>query len=97
MAQRCELTGISVQSGNMISHSNRKTKRRFLPNLQSVSLPSEILGTDVHLRITVAALRSVDHNGGLDNYLLKTASAKLPPEAAKLKRALRKRQATKSA
>ena len=93
MSRRCALTGTGSQYGNNVSHSNRKTRTRFLPNLQHVSLVSEILGTNVALRVTAATLRSIEHNGGLDAYLLKHASRKLTPEAAKLKRQIAKKQA----
>ena len=83
-------------SGNNVSHSNAKTRRRFVPNIQAVSLKSEALGRNVSLRITVATLRTVDHNGGLDAYLLGTASAKLTEEGRKLKRAVKKATAGKS-
>jgi large subunit ribosomal protein L28 len=96
MARRCELTGKTVMSGNNVSHSNRKTRRRFLPNLQHVSLASEILGKNVSMRITAAGLRSVEHNGGLDGYLLTAKSNSLPPEALALKRLLRRVQKAKA-
>jgi large subunit ribosomal protein L28 len=95
MARRCKLTGTGVQSGNKVSHSNRKTRRRFLPNLRHTSLLSETLGKPVSLRITAAALRTIEHHGGLDAYLLATANSKLPEEAQKLKRQIKK--AAKSA
>lgn len=97
MAKRCQITGVGVQTGNKVSHSNRKTRRRFVPNLQSVSLQSEALGTSVTLRVTVATLRAIDHNGGIDAYLISTATAKLTSEAAKLKRKIRKAVALKKA
>jgi large subunit ribosomal protein L28 len=90
MAKRCELTGIGVQSGNNVSHSNRKTRRRFLPNLHRVSLNSRALGQVFRLRITAATLRSVDHNGGLDNFLLNTHSNHLTTTAQKIKRKIKK-------
>lgn len=90
MARRCELMGTGVQSGNNVSHSKRKTRRRFLPNLQSVSMHSNALNANVGLRVTAATLRTVDHNGGLDAFLLSTASAKLTIEAQKLKRKIKK-------
>lgn len=90
MARRCTLTGKGAQSGNNVSHSQRKTRRRFLPNVQNVSLRSDILGQAVRLKVTTSTLRSVEHNGGLDNYLLNTSSRKLTDEAVKLKRKLRK-------
>ncbi len=93
MARRCELTGIGPQSGNNVSHSNRKTRTRFLPNLHNVSLPSEVLGTNINLRITTATLRSIEHNGGLDKFLLKKAESKLSAKGAKLKRQIKRKLA----
>lgn len=95
MARRCEITGVGVQSGNKVSHSNHKTKTRFLPNLQNVSLMSDALGSTISLRITAATLRSIEHNGGLDGYLLSHSSLKLTPEAAKLKRQIQRKLAKK--
>jgi large subunit ribosomal protein L28 len=86
MARRCPMIGKGVQVGNKVSHANNKTKRRFLPNLQRASLMSDALGAVVRLRLTVNALRTVEHNGGIDAYLLDTADAKLPLEARRLKR-----------
>jgi large subunit ribosomal protein L28 len=97
MARRCQITGVGVQTGNKVSHSNRKTRRRYVPNLQSVSLLSTALNAYVKLRITVATLRSIDHNGGIDDYLLTTAAQKLTPQAVKLKRKIRKALAAKTA
>jgi large subunit ribosomal protein L28 len=93
MARRCSLTGTGSQFGHKVSHSNHKTKTRFMPNLQVVSLKSDILGTYVSLRITAATLRSVEHNGGLDAYLLNHSATKLTPEAAKLKRQIKRKVA----
>lgn len=97
MARRCQITGVGVQTGNKVSHSNRKTRRRFVPNLQPVSLLSDALGTHITLRVTVATLRTIDHNGGIDSYLLSTATARLTPEAVKLKHKIRKAIALKKA
>jgi large subunit ribosomal protein L28 len=99
MAKRCEMTGKGVQTGNNVSHSNRKSRRRFMPNLQQVSLISESLNQTVHLKISAAALRTIDHNGGLDNFLMKTHSAKLTEEARTLKKRIVKARelATKKA
>ena len=77
MSRRCELTGIAVQSGNKVSHSNRKTRTRFLPNLVQVTLTSDLLERSVRLRITAAALRSVEHRGGLDDFLVKAHELEL--------------------
>ncbi|AHA28330.1 50S ribosomal protein L28 [Candidatus Liberibacter americanus] len=72
MSRVCELTGIKVMSGNKVSHANNKTKRRFLPNLCNIALISDVLGQKYQLRISKHALRSVEHIGGLDQYLLKS-------------------------
>jgi large subunit ribosomal protein L28 len=80
------MIGKGVQVGHKVSHANNKTKRRFLPNLQQASLMSDALGAVVRLRLTVNALRTVEHNGGIDAYLLGTSNAKLPAEAQRLKR-----------
>ena len=86
MARRCALTGVGVQSGNNVSHANNRTRRRFLPNVQHVSLVSEALGAYVTLKLTAATIRTVEHNGGLDSYLLGTSNLKLTEEARRLKR-----------
>lgn len=96
MARRCGITGIGSQSGHKVSHSNRKTNVRFLPNLQHVSLASDALGSTVSLRVTAATLRSIEHNGGLDAYLLKHSERKLTPEAGKLKRQIKRKLAKKA-
>ena len=90
MSRRCELTGTGVQSGHNVSHSNRKTNRRFLPNIQKVSLASTALGRDVTLKVSTRALRTVVKKGGLDQFLLKTDDRKLPEEALRLKRRIKK-------
>ncbi len=90
MARRCELTGKGVLTGNNVSHAHNKTRRRFLPNLQRMSLMSETLGKTVRLRLTPYALRNVDRCGGLDAYLLATKDDKLSLEARRLKRRIRK-------
>ncbi len=86
MSRRCELTGIGVLTGNRVSHSNIKTRRRFLPNLNQVTLQSEALGRSFRFRIAAAALRTVDHRGGLDAFLLKANAANLSPRALKVKK-----------
>ena len=86
MSRRCELTGKAVLVGNLVSHSNHKTKCRFLPNLVNVTLQSESLGRSVRLRITAHALRSVEHRGGLDAFLGKARDAELSLRARRLKR-----------
>ena len=96
MARRCEITGKGVLTGNNVSHAHNKTRRRYLPNVQKRTLFSEILGS-VRLKLTAHALRSIEHNGGLDAYILTTANSKLAPEALKLKRRIKKAQAKKAA
>ena len=86
MARRCTLTGVGVQVGNNVSHANNKTRRRFLPNLQHTSLMSDALGTTVRIRIAASALRTVEHRGGLDAFLLSEPDKKLSMEALRLKR-----------
>ena len=93
MSRRCELTGKAVQFGNKVSHSNRKTRTRFLPNLVRVTLISDALGRGVRLRVSAAALRSVEHRGGLDNFLAKAHEAELSSGAAALKREIAKKLA----
>lgn len=90
MTRLCEITGKSVQSGNNVSHSNIKTRRRFLPNLHFFSLKSEILNCIVRLRLSANGIRTIEHNLGLDNYLLTTKSSKLSKEALKLKKLIQK-------
>jgi large subunit ribosomal protein L28 len=97
MARRCALTGKGVMTGNNVSHAHNKTRRRFLPNLQDVTLLSDALGEKVSLRISTRALRSVEHNGGLDAYLLKTANTKLTDDAVRLKRRIRRALSNKAA
>jgi len=93
MSRRCELTGKAVQTGNLVSHSNRKTRTRFLPNLCNVTLMSEALQRPVRLRIAAAALRSVEHRGGIDAFLLKARDTELSDGARALKREIAKKQA----
>lgn len=91
MARRCELTGKGVQAGNNVSHSNNRTRRRFLPNVQAMRLASDALGRSVRLKVSAAGLRSVEHSQGLDNFLLKQADDKLSLNARRLKRAIKKK------
>ena len=91
MARVCEVTGKGPMVGNNVSHANNKTKRTFLPNLQNVTLISEALEKSIKLRVSTHGLRSVEHVGGLDNWLVKTSEEKLSPRAAKLKRELAKK------
>ncbi|MBI1261641.1 MAG: 50S ribosomal protein L28 [Rhizobiales bacterium] len=86
MSRRCELTGKAVLTGNNVSHANNRTRRRFLPNLCQVSLISDALGRQYRLRITAHALRSVEHNGGLDGFLVKASDSQLSIKAQRLKR-----------
>jgi large subunit ribosomal protein L28 len=97
MARRCEVTGKGVQYGHNVSHANNKTKRRFLPNLRNVTLSSDLLSRSVGVKLSAHGLRSVEHNGGLDNWLLKTANEKLSPQMQRLKRAVKKATAAKAA
>lgn len=90
MSRRCELTGKGVMVGNNVSHANNKSRRRFLPNLNEVTLTSESLGQTHRFRISAAALRSVDHRGGLDAFLAKAADDELSAKALKLKRDIAK-------
>ncbi len=92
MSRVCELTGKGRQVGNNVSHANNKTKRVFLPNLQDVTLLSDALERSVKLRVSMHGLRSVEHVGGLDNWLLKTSDEKLSLTARKLKREIVKKQ-----
>ncbi len=92
MARRCALTGKDTQFGHNVSHSKRATNRRFVPNIQKVSLPSEVLARDVTLRISTRALRTVLKKGGLDRFLLTTDDLKLPEQALRLKRKIRRAQ-----
>ncbi len=93
MPWRCELTGKTRQIGHRVSHSNRKTKRRFLPNLLNVTLISEALGKSVRLRISANALKTVDHRGGLDAFLMKAKDTELSTRALELKRQVAKKRA----
>ena len=88
MSRVCELTGKGPMSGNNVSHANNKTRRRFLPNLNDVTLTSEKTGRAYSLRISAAALRSVDHRGGLDAFLAKAKDTELSDRAQKIKRDL---------
>ena len=93
MSRVCELTGKGRQVGHNVSHANNKTKRVFLPNLQDVTLISDALERSVRLRVSTHGLRSVEHVGGLDNWLMKTSDEKLSLKARKLKRELAKKLA----
>ncbi|MCW2338999.1 large subunit ribosomal protein L28 [Sphingobium sp. B2D3A] len=97
MSRICELTGRGRQVGHNVSHANNKTKRVFLPNLQNVTLISDTLERGVKLRVSTHGLRSVEHNGGLDNWLLKTSDEKLSLRVRRLKREIVKKVAVKAA
>ena len=86
MSRKCDLTGKTAQTGHKVSHSNRKTKRRFLPNLVNVTLMSDSLGQTVRMRISANALKTVDHRGGLDAFLKKAKDDDLSPKALDIKK-----------
>ncbi len=96
MSRRCEITGKGVLSGNNVSHANNKTRRRFLPNLQVTSLLSDVLGHPIRLRLSTRAIRTVEHNGGIDAFLLGTSNSKLTPEGLVLKRQILRAQAKRA-
>ena len=95
MARRCAITGKGVQVGHNVSHSNVKTKRRYLPNLQQTSVLSDVLGA-IRLRVTAAAIRTIEHKGGIDAFLRDTPDRKLSPEIRRLKRRVAAAAARKS-
>ncbi|MDR3494573.1 MAG: 50S ribosomal protein L28 [Ancalomicrobiaceae bacterium] len=97
MARRCELSGKGVQSGHNVSHSNNKTKRRYLPNLVNVTLISDALGQSMRFKVSAAALRSVEHRGGLDAYLLKAGDLELSARARLVKRQIAQKLAALAA
>ena len=97
MSRRCEMTGKGVLTGNNVSHANNKTRRRYLPNLQETALLSDVLGTTVRMRVTTHGLRTIEHNGGLDAFLLNTPDRRLPEEAQSLKRRILRCQAKRQA
>ena len=92
MSRRCALTGKGVQTGNNVSHAHNKTRRRFLPNLQKISLMSDALGKPVSLRVSVAAIRTVEHKGGLDAFLMGSRDGDLSPDMRRLKRQIKNAQ-----
>ncbi len=96
MARRCDFTGKGVQTGNNVSHAHNKTRRRFLPNLQPVSLISDALGETVQVRLSAQTIRTVEKNGGIDAYLLSTPSAKLGKKARTIKRRIKNAAASKA-
>ena len=93
MSRKCDLTGKSALVGHKVSHSNRKTKRRFLPNLVNVTMQSDALSRSVKLRISANALKTVDHRGGLDAFLVKAKESDLSPRAREIKRQVEKKLA----
>ncbi|SHI35329.1 large subunit ribosomal protein L28 [Roseomonas rosea] len=97
MSRRCGITGKGVLTGNNVSHANNKTRRRFLPNLQQSSFFSDVLGTSIQMRLSTRGIRTVEHNGGLDAFLLGTPDRALTVEAKVLKRRIEKAQAKKAA
>lgn len=97
MARRCAITGKGVLTGNNVSHANNKTRRRFLPNLQETGVLSDALGQLVRLRVSTRGLKTIEHNGGLDAYLLGTSDSKLSVEARRVKRRVEKAVASKQA
>ena len=97
MSRRCEITGKGVLSGNNVSHANNKTRRRFLPNIQVSSMLSDSLGSSVTMRLSTRGIRTVEHNGGIDAYLLSTPNTKLTTEAREMKRRIIKAAAKKAA
>ncbi|TCP63026.1 large subunit ribosomal protein L28 [Rhodovulum bhavnagarense] len=94
MSRVCELTGKGPMTGNNVSHAHNKTRRRFLPNLNDVTLISDVLGRSYKLRVSASALRTVDHRGGLDAFLAKARDAELSEKALKIKKDIAKAQAT---
>ena len=96
MARRCGITGKGVLTGNNVSHANNKTRRRFLPNLQEASFYSDVLAAPVRMRVSTNGIRTIEHNGGLDAFLLGTPNRKLPEEAQVLKRRIARAQVKKA-
>ena len=97
MSRRCGITGKGVLTGNNVSHANNKTRRRFLPNLQETSFWSDVLAAQVQMRLTTNGIRTIEHNGGLDSFLLGTPDRRLPVEAITLKRRIERAKAKKAA
>jgi large subunit ribosomal protein L28 len=97
MSRSCELTGKAVLTGNNVSHANNKSRRRFLPNLVNVTLMSDALGQNVRLRISANALRSVEHRGGLDAFLMKADAAELSQRARLIKKQVARKLAEQQA
>ncbi len=97
MSRRCQITGKGVLAGNNVSHANNRTRRRFLPNLQETSLLSDILGSPVRMRLSTRGIRTIEHNGGIDAYLLGTPSSRLSVDARAVRRRLLRAQAKQAA
>lgn len=97
MSRRCQISGKGVLSGNNVSHANNKTRRRYLPNLQESSMLSDVLGQNIRMRLCTRAIRTVEHNGGIDAFLLSTPNRKLPVEAMTIKRRLLRAQKKQAA
>ena len=97
MARRCSLTGKGVQAGNNVSHANNKTRRRFLPNIQSRRLYSETLGRSIRLKIAANTLRTIEKRGGLDGYLMSSSETGLPSELVRVRRLLEASKTTAAA
>lgn len=89
MSRRCSISGKGVLSGNNVSHAKNRTRRRFLPNIQMSSMPSEALGQSIKLKLATQTIRTIEKNGGIDAYLLSTSNTKLTDEAQRLKRKIR--------
>ncbi len=97
MARRCAVTGKGVMTGNNVSHANNKSRRRFLPNLQETSVLSDALGAMVRLRVSVHGLKTIEHKGGLDAWLMSTPDARLTTETRRIKRRIAKAIAAREA
>lgn len=97
MSRRCAVTGRTVQTGNNVSHAHNKTRRRFLPNLQMVSIYSDALAKMVRLRVSMYGLRTIEHKGGLDSYLVGARDSVLSQDARKIKRRIKKARAKAAA
>jgi len=97
MSRRCQISGKGVLTGNNVSHANNKSRRRYLPNLQSSSMLSDVLGHSIRMRLSTRGIRTVEHNGGIDAFLLSTPNRKLPVEAMTIKRRLLRAQKKQAA
>ena len=91
MSRKCDLLLVGVMSGNKVSHSNRKTRRRFLPNLKTIAFKSDCLGVDLSLKVATSTLRTINKFGNIDNFLVNYRYAKLSQEAQKLRRQIKKK------